>query len=81
MPASLTLPAGLLFGFLLVLARVGGALVFVPLPGASGMLAPARVVLAVGCTLALASRWPVLAGALPGTGVLLAWVARLTTVS
>ena len=33
MPANLTLSTGTLFGFLLVLARVGGALVFVPLPG------------------------------------------------
>ena len=33
MPASITLSAGALYGFLLVLARVAGALVFVPLPG------------------------------------------------
>jgi flagellar biosynthesis protein FliR len=75
MPASLTLPLGLLFGFLLVLARVGGALVFVPLPGAAGALAPARVVLAMGFTLSLVSRWPVLSGPPPGVGVLLCWLA------
>ena len=33
MPASLTLSVGTLYAFLLVLARVAGALVFVPLPG------------------------------------------------
>jgi flagellar biosynthetic protein FliR len=65
---------GLLFGFLLVLARVSGALVFVPLPGAAAVLAPARVALVLGFTLALVSRWPVLAGPPPGFGVLLLWV-------
>jgi flagellar biosynthetic protein FliR len=65
----------LLFGFLLVLARVGGALVFVPLPGATAVLAPARAVLAVAFTLALVSRWPVLAGPPTGLGVLVCWVA------
>ena len=33
MPDNVTLSAGALYGFLLVLARVGGSLVFVPLPG------------------------------------------------
>ena len=42
MPANLTLSAGTLFGFLLVLARVGGALVFVPLPGVKGAPEPVR---------------------------------------
>ena len=75
MPASLSLPTGLLFGFLLVLARVAGALVFVPLPGMSGSLAPPRAVLAVGFTLALASRWPQLTGPPPSIGALLCWLA------
>lgn len=75
MPTSLTLPVGLLFGFLLVLARVGGALIFVPLPGVRGVLEPARAMLALGFTMALASRWPVLRGAVPGCGALVGWVA------
>ena len=75
MPASLTLSAGLLFGFLLVLARVSGALVFVPLPGGGAVLGPARVVLALGFTFALISRWPVVGGPPPGAGVLLCWLA------
>ncbi len=49
---------GTLLGFLLVLARVGGALVFVPLPGRDCAAAPARVALALGFTLALMARWP-----------------------
>jgi flagellar biosynthetic protein FliR len=75
MPASLTFSTTLLFSFLLVLARVGGALVFVPLPGAGATPAPARVVLAVGFTLALASRWPIVAAPPSGLGVLLCWLA------
>jgi flagellar biosynthetic protein FliR len=58
MPVSLTLSVGTLYAFLLVLARVGGALVFVPLPGMKGIPQPARVALVLGFTLALASRWP-----------------------
>jgi flagellar biosynthetic protein FliR len=58
MPTSLTISAGTLLAFLLVLARVGGALVLVPLPGIRGVMEPARAALALGFTLALASRWP-----------------------
>jgi flagellar biosynthetic protein FliR len=58
MPVSLTLSVGTLYAFLLVLARVGGAIAFVPLPGIKGVPQPARVVLALGFTLALAARWP-----------------------
>jgi flagellar biosynthetic protein FliR len=58
MPASLTISAGTLLGFLFVLARVAGALIFVPLPGMRGVLEPARAALAIGFTMALASRWP-----------------------
>ena len=58
MPADVTLPVGTLYAFLLVLARVGGALVFVPLPGIKGVPQPARIALALGFTLALYGRWP-----------------------
>ena len=60
MPDNLTLSAGALYGFLLVLARVGGALIFVPLPGVRSVPEPARVAVALGFTLALYSRWPVI---------------------
>ena len=59
MPDNLTLSAGTLYGFLLVLARVGGSLIFVPLPGVKGAPEPARIALALGFTLALYSQWPV----------------------
>jgi flagellar biosynthesis protein FliR len=58
MPANFDLPFGTLYAFLLVLARVTGAFVFVPLPGLTAVPGPARTVLAVGLTLALAARWP-----------------------
>lgn len=58
MPTELTLSASTLYGFLLVLARVSGALVFVPLPGVKSAPATVRTALALGFTLALAGRWP-----------------------
>jgi flagellar biosynthetic protein FliR len=60
MPDSVTLSAGTLYGFLLVLARVGGALIFVPLPGVKAAPEPVRVALSLGFTLALYGQWPVI---------------------
>jgi flagellar biosynthetic protein FliR len=60
MPASLTFSLAGLYGFALVLARVAGALAFVPLPGLNGAPPAARIGLAAGLTVALASRWPAL---------------------
>ncbi|MBV9505596.1 MAG: flagellar biosynthetic protein FliR [Acidobacteriia bacterium] len=74
MPASFTLPFGTLYAFLLVLARVGGAFVFVPLPGAAGTPGVARTTLAVGFTLALASRWPAVDSTSITAGRLIGWV-------
>ena len=75
MPANVTLSIGTVYGFLLVLARVGGALTFVPLPGMRSVLEPARAALAIGFTVALSSRWPVLDGGAVSGGTLLVWVA------
>jgi flagellar biosynthetic protein FliR len=75
MPTSLTLSTGTLLGFLMVLARVSGALVFVPLPGVRGAAEPARIALALGFTMAMASRWPSLGGAGVSAGTLAGWVA------
>src|ERR1043165_7871821 len=58
MPANLTFSVQTLCGFLLVLARVGGALIFVPLPGVKAAPEPVRAALAIGFTLALFPRWP-----------------------
>jgi flagellar biosynthetic protein FliR len=74
MPAELTLSLDLVFGFLLVLARVGGALIFVPLPGMNAGPEPARAALALGFSLALFPVWPHFAGLEPGIGQLAAWL-------
>lgn len=57
-PVSLTLPVAGLYGFLLVLARVAGALSLVPLPGFSSGPEAARILLALGLTAGLAPLWP-----------------------
>jgi flagellar biosynthetic protein FliR len=59
MPAELTLSVSTLYGFLLVLARVGGALVFVPLPGIKQGPQAARAVMALALAVVLFPRWPV----------------------
>jgi flagellar biosynthesis protein FliR len=71
MHAEVSLPLTLLFGFLLVLARVGGAFLFVPLPGVRNGPEPVRAALAGGYTLALFPLWP---ASLPGEPTL----ARMT---
>jgi flagellar biosynthetic protein FliR len=75
MPTELTPSAGTLYAFLLVLARVAGALGFVPIPGIRSAVEPARVALALAFTMALASRWPRVDAAAVTAGTLLVWVA------
>ncbi len=58
MAADPVVSASTAIGFLLTLARVSGVFVFVPLPGVSGTLQPARVMFAVGITIALFPEWP-----------------------
>jgi len=75
MPISVTLSVGTLYAFLLVLARVGGAIVFVPLPGITGAPQPVRAALALAFTLALSSRWPTIAAEGVTTTRMVAWIA------
>jgi flagellar biosynthesis protein FliR len=80
MPANVTLSIGALYAFLLVLARVAGALVFVPLPGIKGGPQPARAALALGMTLALYGRWPAVnAGTVTGMRMV-GWAAAEASV-
>ncbi len=58
MRAELALSPGTLYGFLLVLTRISGALVFVPLPGVKAAAEPARVALSAGIALALFGHGP-----------------------
>jgi flagellar biosynthetic protein FliR len=73
MPDNATLSAGALYGFLLVLARVGGSLIFVPLPGVRSAPEAARVALALGFTLALYAQWPVVRTDSVTVAVLAGW--------
>jgi flagellar biosynthetic protein FliR len=58
MQSDLTIPASFVLSFLLVLVRIGSVMVFVPLPGINSGPSVARVVLAIGSSLALYSSWP-----------------------
>jgi flagellar biosynthetic protein FliR len=74
MHAELALSLPSLYGFLLVLARVGSALIFVPLPGIQSGLEPARVVLALGFAVALFPLWPAVPVGGAPVGQLAAWL-------
>jgi flagellar biosynthetic protein FliR len=62
MHSDLSAPVGLIYSFLLVLARVAGSMVFVPLPGVSSMPQPVRIVLILAITMSLYPVWPVVPG-------------------
>jgi len=58
MQSSLSLPLGFILGFLLVLVRLSGVFIFIPLPGIKEGPQVARIVLAVAVTLAMFPWWP-----------------------
>jgi len=58
MGTELKLEVGTLFTFLLVLTRISGAFIFVPLPGINAGPQLARVALSLSITLALFPSWP-----------------------
>lgn len=58
MRGELTLSASTLFAFVLVLARMLGAFVFVPLPERDAGPSAPRIVLALASTITLLPRWP-----------------------
>jgi flagellar biosynthetic protein FliR len=70
---TLGLPVATLFSFLLVLARVGGVVAFLPMPGWRAAPDSARVVLALAMTVALFPVWPALPDTEPAFGKLAAW--------
>jgi len=73
MPSEAVLPLTTIFAFLVVLARVAGAFVFVPLPGFSASPEPVRAVLVLSLTMALYPLWPVVPG-IPGVGLFTGWI-------
>jgi flagellar biosynthetic protein FliR len=60
MGTEFTFDIGTLYAFLLVLARISGAFIFVPIPGIQAGPQIARALLSVSLTLVLAPRWPVI---------------------
>ena len=73
MGGDLLVSTATLLGFLLTLARVAGVFVFVPMPGTGGVVNPARVILALGITVALYPLWPRIA-VYPSAGTLAMWL-------
>jgi flagellar biosynthetic protein FliR len=59
MHAELHAPVALIYSFLLVLARVAGCMIFVPLPGFRNASDQARIVLILAITICLFPVWPV----------------------
>ncbi|HYI93934.1 MAG TPA: flagellar biosynthetic protein FliR [Bryobacteraceae bacterium] len=74
MPSDLTIPLESVYAFALVLIRVAGVLVFIPIPGVTASPAAARIVLSLAFTFALSSRWPVIDPTIVTTGVFLVWI-------
>ena len=73
MRGDVVLSTATLLGFVLVLARISGIFVFVPLPGLASGSQFARIVLALSITLSLFPYWPHLA-AEPSAGLFLVWL-------
>lgn len=61
MHGELSVSISLIYSFLLVVARIGGAIIFVPLPDVRGAIEPVRVILILAMTMALYPVWPTVA--------------------
>ncbi|HZQ54357.1 MAG TPA: flagellar biosynthetic protein FliR [Bryobacteraceae bacterium] len=74
MHAELTLSISTLIAFVLVLGRMLGVFVFVPLPVKDAGPSMPRIILALACAIALFPRWPVLNGFEFTFGQMVAWL-------
>ena len=63
-----------LYGFLLVLTRVSGLFVFMPLPGVKSGLEIPRIALSLSTTMVLFPQWPAVDATADGFGQLAAWL-------
>lgn len=75
MGTELRLDIGTLYAFLLVLARISGVFVYVPLPGIKNGPEIARVVFSVSLTFSLYPSWPTIDASGVTIGILLGWLA------
>jgi flagellar biosynthesis protein FliR len=71
---TLGLPLSTMVAFLLVLARVGGLITFLPIPGFRGAPQIIRVVLVFAITIALFPVWPSMPDEAPALGQLVTWM-------
>jgi flagellar biosynthetic protein FliR len=74
MATELSLHTGTLYAFLLVLVRISGAFIYLPLPGIRVGPEIARLVLSVSVTLTLFPAWPVIDPDKVSLGLLIAWI-------
>lgn len=74
MPAEVTLDVSTLYGFLLVLARISGCFVYLPLPAIKAGPEPVRILLSLSLTISLASRWPAIDVAHVGIVQMVGWM-------
>ncbi len=77
---AIGLPMSVIFGFLLVLARLGGVFALVPIPMLGGAPAQVRLILTLVLTIALYPFWPVGVTPDPGMGQIAMWILREATV-
>ncbi|HMF77680.1 MAG TPA: flagellar biosynthetic protein FliR [Bryobacteraceae bacterium] len=74
MPAELQIPLGWPLAFVLVLTRMAGAFVFVPMPVKDAGPGIARIVFALATAVALFPRWPVIDSSHVTLGVMAVWL-------
>jgi flagellar biosynthetic protein FliR len=74
MGTELTLQLGTLYAFILVLTRIAGIFIFVPLPGMKGGPDAARILLATLVTFALFPVWPAIPSVGISLGTLVGWL-------
>lgn len=74
MGTELHLDVGTLYAFLLVLARISGVFIYIPLPGIKAGPEAARAVLSVSMTFVLFPRWPVINPSEINIALLIGWM-------
>ncbi len=74
MHADLALSESTLLAFALVLSRIAGIFVFVPLPVQDAGPGTARIAMALACTMALYPRWPAINADGVSLGTLTIWI-------
>lgn len=71
---ELTLSASTLLGFALVLSRIAGVFVFIPLPNQDSGPGVARIAISIASTLALFPRWPAVDAEHTGLALITMWM-------